>query len=204
VSLCLTVGPALAADDTDAPKPPADRTLRNLISNALGGKIGIDSETDADDKKNNKDIDYRERSPLVVPRSLDLPTPENGGTADPTNWPRDAGPARKAAADPKKSKRVAVTQQPGTSELPEKSGSGFSLSPSKLGFSSGSGWLNIFESNPTETGQFKGEPNRETLTQPPAGYQVPSPDFAYGIGPAKPDGKKPGNYEGVNPLSAKN
>jgi hypothetical protein len=33
-----------------------------------------------------------------------------------------------------------------------------------------------------EVGQFKGEPARETLTQPPPGYQTPSPNYAYGVG----------------------
>jgi hypothetical protein len=33
-----------------------------------------------------------------------------------------------------------------------------------------------------EVGQFKGEPVRETLTQPPPGYQTPLPTFAYGVG----------------------
>ena len=37
--------------------------------------------------------------------------------------------------------------------------------------------------NKTETAPFKGEPTRETLTQPPSGYQTPSPNFAYGTGP---------------------
>jgi len=31
--------------------------------------------------------------------------------------------------------------------------------------------------------QFKAEPPRESLTQPPAGYQTPSSGFAYGTGP---------------------
>ena len=34
-----------------------------------------------------------------------------------------------------------------------------------------------------ETAPFTGEPTRETLTQPPTGYQTPSPNFAYGTGP---------------------
>ena len=29
---------------------------------------------------------------------------------------------------------------------------------------------------------FKGEPPRETLTQPPPGYQTPSASYAYGVG----------------------
>ena len=35
----------------------------------------------------------------------------------------------------------------------------------------------------SETAPFKGEPTRESLTQPPSGYQTPSPNFAYGTGP---------------------
>jgi hypothetical protein len=55
------------------------------------------------------------------------------------------------------------------------------LSPSQLGFN-GSLW-NVFSSNKAETATFTGEPTRETLTQPPTGYQTPSPDYAYGTGP---------------------
>ncbi|MCK7475246.1 MAG: hypothetical protein MZV49_21040 [Rhodopseudomonas palustris] len=55
------------------------------------------------------------------------------------------------------------------------------LSPSQLGFN-GSLW-NVFSSNKAETMTFTGEPTRETLAQPPTGYQTPSPDYAYGTGP---------------------
>ena len=34
-----------------------------------------------------------------------------------------------------------------------------------------------------ETGTFNGEPVRENLTAPPAGYQTPSPSQPYGISP---------------------
>ena len=55
------------------------------------------------------------------------------------------------------------------------------LSPSQLGFD---GKLStIFGGSKTEVAPFKGEPTRESLTQPPAGYQTPSPNFAYGTGP---------------------
>ena len=40
----------------------------------------------------------------------------------------------------------------------------------------------LFGGNKTETAEFKGEPPREALTQPPPGYQTPSPNFAYGTG----------------------
>jgi hypothetical protein len=51
-----------------------------------------------------------------------------------------------------------------------------------LGFDS-SRIFGIFKGNKAEIGQFKQEPPRETLTQPPPGYQTPSPNFAYGTGP---------------------
>ena len=59
------------------------------------------------------------------------------------------------------------------------------LSPGQLGFSS-SMMPNIFKGNSTETSTFKGEPTRDNLTQPPVGYQTPSPNYAYGSGPMKP------------------
>jgi hypothetical protein len=43
--------------------------------------------------------------------------------------------------------------------------------------------MGMFKGNKSETAEFKGEPTRESLTQPPAGYQTPSPNFAYGTGP---------------------
>jgi len=36
-----------------------------------------------------------------------------------------------------------------------------------------------------ETAPFSGEPPRDSMTAPPAGYQTPSPDQAYGLGQPK-------------------
>jgi hypothetical protein len=36
-------------------------------------------------------------------------------------------------------------------------------------------------SNKEEVGTFTGEPVRESLTEPPSGYQTPSPDQPYGL-----------------------
>ena len=55
------------------------------------------------------------------------------------------------------------------------------LSPSQLGYTGG--FSGLFGGSKTETAPFKGEPTRESLTQPPSGYQTPSPNFAYGTGP---------------------
>jgi len=55
------------------------------------------------------------------------------------------------------------------------------LSPSQLGFDGR--FSSLFGGNKAEAVPFKGEPTRESLTMPPAGYQTPSPNFAYGTGP---------------------
>ncbi len=64
--------------------------------------------------------------------------------------------------------------QPGVSNNP-------ALSPAQLGYNGG--LFGIFKGNKPEAVPFTGEPERQTLTQPPAGYQTPSPNFAYGTGP---------------------
>jgi hypothetical protein len=64
------------------------------------------------------------------------------------------------------------SEQPGTGGNP--------LSPDQLGFEGR--FSGLFGGNKTETAEFKGEPARDALTQPPPGYQTPSPNFAYGTG----------------------
>jgi hypothetical protein len=69
------------------------------------------------------------------------------------------------------------------------------LSPSQLGYSGG--FSGLFGGNKAETAPFKGEPTRDLLTQPPSGYQTPSPNFAYGTGPKESLNKeyKPGRRQ---------
>ena len=55
------------------------------------------------------------------------------------------------------------------------------LSPSQLGYTGG--FSGLFGGSKTETAPFKEEPTRDSLTQPPPGYQTPSPNYAYGTGP---------------------
>ena len=55
------------------------------------------------------------------------------------------------------------------------------LSPSQLGWTGGV--MGMFHGNSAESAPFKGEPTRDSLTQPPPGYQTPSPNYAYGTGP---------------------
>jgi hypothetical protein len=64
----------------------------------------------------------------------------------------------------------------------------------KTGLSLGS--VSLFGGSKAESAPFTGEPTRESLTQPPPGYQTPSPSYVYGIGkgalePPKPQDNKP-------------
>ena len=58
------------------------------------------------------------------------------------------------------------------------------------------GFIGMFGGNKTETAPFKGEPTRESLIQPPAGYQTPSPNFAYGTGPKESLNKEIQRHDG--------
>ena len=49
---------------------------------------------------------------------------------------------------------------------------------------------------------FAGEPVRGNLTDPPAGYRVPSPEHPYGIGPDKKPGKAQATANDFNMGSA--
>jgi len=199
IGLCLAATVARAEDDEDDDTPFEDKIIRNLMS-GIGG-------TNMD----NRGIDYRERSPLVMPPKISLPPPETAKADKPApNWPNDPSvQARKEAkaaqsqrkADmfemnrsltpaelaPKRTKSVreTTTPQPGSPDAFGGSNGGPMLSPSQLGFNN-SMFSGIFKGNSSEQTKFSSEPTRDSLTQPPVGYQTPSPNYAYGTGPAKP------------------
>jgi hypothetical protein len=190
IGLVMTTGAARAQDDEDDEKTFEEKIIDNLMA-------GIGATN-----MENRGIEYRERSPLVIPPKLDLPPPADAaGAVNAPNWPKDPDVQRRKAAiaarkkdkkDPQESSRLltpaelavgktaAPTRasndpiQPGTSGNPM-------LSPSQLGYSGG--FSGLFGGNKSETAPFTGEPTRESLTQPPTGYQTPSPNFAYGTGP---------------------
>jgi hypothetical protein len=174
VAACLAgLGLGLAASAARAQDQGAadaddlkDRFLRAFSLDKIGS-VHVPGIT----KKEQEAIDYRERSPLVVPRTTDLPPPESAPAPRVTNFPQDPGPARKKTAG-----RVVATPQPGTSELPEKQGAGLAVSAKDF--------VNAFASDKSESAPFGSEPPRQVLTQPPVGYQTPSPDYAYGLGAA--------------------
>ena len=191
IGLVMTMGAARAQDDDED-----DKTFEEKIIDSLMSGIGATN-------MENRGIEYRERSPLVVPPKLSLPPPASAGAeVNAPNWPKDPDIQRRKAAvaarkkenkDPQQAARILTPAemavgktagpartnndpiQPGTSQ------SNPMLSPSQLGYTGG--LSGMFGGNKSETAPFKGEPTRESLTQPPVGYQTPSPNFAYGTGP---------------------
>jgi hypothetical protein len=195
IGLLMVSSAARAGDDDEED----DKTFEEKIIDGLMKGIG---GTNMD----NTGIEYRERSPLVVPPKIDLPPPAStSAEVKAPNWPKDPDEARRKAAaaarkkenkDPRESSRVLTPSElnahrtaPGSggtgsvdSTTPGGNpGTNVILSPSQLGYNGG--FMGLFKGNSSETAPFKGEPTRESLTQPPAGYQTPSPNFAYGTGP---------------------
>src|SRR5215472_11136201 len=89
----LMVVAARAGDDEDD-----DKTFEEKIIEGVMRGIGATN-------MENTGIDYRERSPLVVPPKLDLPPPASA-TFEKTapNWPKDPDEARRKAAIAKRQK----------------------------------------------------------------------------------------------------
>jgi hypothetical protein len=139
-----------------------DESVQQKIMKKVLGAIGVDVS--------HKTIDYRERAPLVIPPNADLPPPTTA-TAPPAEWPKDAQPPRKQVAAKKRQqsstadKSMWSTVVDGSSEAIDR----------------------MFGRTKSESATFRGEPSRTDLTEPPLGYQTPSPNYPYGIaGSAKP------------------
>ena len=192
IGVVMTAGAARAQDDDDEDEKTFEEKIIEGIMAGIGGT-----------NMENRGIDYRERSPLVVPPKLDLPPPASA-TADvkAPNWPKDPDEARRKAAiaarkkenkDPREASRILTPSELAQGKTaapartnndpiqPGNSNTNPILSPSQLGYNGG--FSGLFGGNKSETAPFKGEPSREALTQPPTGYQTPSPNFAYGTGP---------------------
>lgn len=88
----LSASSARAADD--------DRTFSEKISDSFYGMIRGTS-------MDSRGIDYRERSPLVVPPTLDLPPPAApSAEAQITNWPKDPDERQRKAVIAAKKKNA--------------------------------------------------------------------------------------------------
>jgi hypothetical protein len=152
-------------------------------------------------------IDYRERSPLVVPPSRELPPPQARAAKPAPSWPNDPDVARArkaneakrklgvgnaAAALEEQSRPISpdelnrgrgVTAQSGGSNAAGVDNEGRPVAPSELGYFGGlfSGRAWGFGGSRDEVGTFTTEPPRSQLTEPPPGYQTPSPAQPYGV-----------------------
>ena len=196
VGLMVSATTARAQDDEQQPEESFEQGLIHNIMRGIGGKSIEDSS-----------INYRERSPLVIPSNVDaLPAPEAKHAPLAPNWPKDPDEIarkeaieanRKPLPDPREAARPLTPSELNVKPSrkrrtladtgPDES-RGYNnhlLSPSQLGFSNGM-FSKMFGGTAVETKPFKGEPDRETLTEPPKGYQTPSSNFAYGSGPMKP------------------
>jgi hypothetical protein len=181
--LCAQAGAARAGDDT-----AAQESLTDKFWKTLGLKNPGETEYE---------INYSERSPLVVPPNRNLPPPTSGA-APVANWPKDPDLARRKASKdddkpvirnydsviesgraltPEELNRVSRDPKhvaaPGT---PEQSTPDTGPKKSFWSFD----WLNP---NKEQYATFTGEPPRVSLTDPPPGYMTPSPDQPYGIVP---------------------
>lgn len=128
--------------------------------------IGIKRQPDAESA-----INYTERSPLVVPPTRDLPPPGTEAAVPTSDWPTDQAKRHKNG-NPKQAvvpETAVQTPNPPVAKKP---------------WYNPLGWF-----SKEEYANFAGEPVRRDLTDPPAGYRVPSPEQPYGIGPDKKPGK---------------
>jgi hypothetical protein len=187
---------ARAEDDDD------ETFEEKIIKDVLGG-LGVNVG-----RQNG--IDYHERSPLVIPPTRDLPPPDTtGSVVNNPAWPVNpetrkkkkattaavndnrsmaAGGYRRDESTPAELQKGAAAKA-GRVTGPDPNANldpGRPLKPSEMGDSSGPSWLNfggLLGYKNEEQAPFKGEPPRTSLVQPPQGYQVPSPQYPYGINP---------------------
>ena len=100
IGLLMASGAARAGDDDEDDKTFEEKVIEGIMK-GIGG-------TNMD----NTGIDYRERSPLVVPPKLDLPPPASASAdVKAPNWPKDPDEARRKACP-------TARDEPETTNLP--------------------------------------------------------------------------------------
>jgi hypothetical protein len=202
-ALSLALGAAMLATSLPARAEDDSVPLDTKILRGIMEGIGL--------KKDGEAINYQERAPLVIPPGRALPPPDQSGAALANNpaWPKDPdvsrrkleaaqarnrhvseerereqNPLRADQLTPGGDPRTAARQSQGeaNSATPGDRLTGTELSQQKGGIFS-----NIFGSkDDEERANFTKEPPRAALTEPPPGYQTPSPDQPYGLGKVAP------------------
>jgi hypothetical protein len=193
LAVTLSAAPARAEDD----EPSIDQKLIRGLMEGLG--LQRDGEA----------INYQERAPLVIPPGRDLPPPENPDAAIAKNpaWPKDPDVMRRREeARLAKNRNISEEREleqnplrpdqltPGRASAPRRTTNNNDsyraatgdfqnpLSPSELGYKGGIFGSMFGGGKDDEVAKFTGEPTRSSLTEPPPGYQTPSPDQPYGAG----------------------
>jgi len=185
---------ARAADEEDDDSLDS-KILRNVLQ-AIGLRQGDEAN-----------IEYRERSPLVVPPNRNLPPPDsNTAAAKNPTWPTDPEVQQRKKARAKRNVPLqigdSVTENTRVLRPDELRGSGapasgptpadnrradptLPIKPSELGYKGGL-FSSIFSTaKDEEYTTFTGETPRATLIEPPSGYRTPSPTQPYGVGKEK-------------------
>ena len=180
---CAATAPVMAQDEPTQ--------LQRMLGNF--GLLAIPGDT--------PDIEYRERPPLVVPPSSDLPVPRSPTdiTAAVPDWPADPEIARQR--EQKRYDRLPIDQRRGSfysgnpltveeirrgtiarsgrpkpaTELGAEYTAGREMQPTPKSF------FGMFKYEAEKPIAFTGEPPRTRLTEPPVGYQTPSPNAPYGV-----------------------
>src|SRR5262245_13335183 len=174
VGTVLILSAATARADDDDDEKSFDKKIRDNLMGALGIKGG-------------NDIDYRERSPLVLPPRINLPPPQANATSNAPNWPVDADQKRKREETSRRRDEVEESRPLRPNELNvgaaqrsrTQGANAAEIDGRNRQDATGSRFSNIFSGGKQESAKFTQEPARTTLTEPPVGYQTPSPDQPY-------------------------
>lgn len=166
------------------------------------------------------DINYSERSPLVVPPTRDLPPPSAAAAPAVPDWPKDPDVTRRAKAKVKERPHphadyatdlarplrpdelnAAGTNSGGRGAMPTPGASSNADYPERDYTPPKTSIFDWFKTSKQEYATFTGEPARTDLTEPPAGYMTPSADQPYGIGPDQKKYKVPTVADRATPVS---
>jgi len=184
-------------DDDDLENKLIDTQIMRHVLKGLGWQ------------RDEKGIEYRERSPLVLPNNKELPKPVPATPASKTaGWPDDPDLKRQKQRKDAEKNRKAYTEgvddrpmlpsdyskRPGAEDknrptIQASKSWEESQKPStneELGSKSlFSKFGNLWGDKSQEYVTFTGEPKRESLIEPPRGYRTPSPSQPFGVGPDK-------------------
>lgn len=190
---CLVIAAAVVT--ASAPVRAEEASIEQKFLDGVMGAVGLS-------RKPGEGINYRERSPLVLPQTNDLPPPESSKVANP-NWPvdpevkqaRSIAAAERASNDGRTSSQVmddnmrpllrSEIEKGRTNKRQNNPTAGEEgtqrSSWSDLGYRGGI-FGNMFGRRADDHPEaFTGEAPRTSLIEPPSGYQTPSPSQPYSL-----------------------